>query len=301
MIHGLLVINKPENMGSHRVVEKVRELYKVHKVGHFGTLDPLAKGVLLIGLGNATKFFNFYIKKKKQYSGKIRFGFSTTTYDREGDPQTEKIPVNLNKVNIERILSTFTGKILQTPPIFSAKKFKGKPLYKYARQKQEVELKPVPIEIFQLSGEVLDRETLGFKALTSSGTYIRSLAHDIGKAVGVGAYLLELTRECIGEFCLKDSFSLDEITLRVRDNSATSLIIPIEALLPEFPKIIVSHGGRKGVMNGMPLSPNDIVKIISGDNHIHFFRLFDDEGKLLAIARKNNEKQNFKPFIVFPE
>jgi tRNA pseudouridine55 synthase len=299
MIHGLVLVNKSKHITSHTVVEKIRKLFKVKKVGHFGTLDPLAQGLLLIGMGNATKFFDFYIKKKKLYSGHIKFGYATTTYDAEGVPLAEKKEVNLVQIDIPALLSRFTGKQLQTPPIYSAKKFKGKPLYKYARQNKKVEVKPIHIEIFSLKGKVVDRETLWFEALTSTGTYIRSLAHDMGQIVGVGAYLEELTRLAVGEFHLKDACTLEELTRHVEASEISRVVTPIEALLPEFPKIIVTPGGRKGILNGMPLLPEDIIKVITTDNTENF-RLFDDEGKLLAIARKDEKLMRFKPYIVFP-
>jgi tRNA pseudouridine55 synthase len=298
MIHGLTLVNKPKNITSHTVVEKIRKLFKVRKAGHFGTLDPLAEGLLLIGMGNATKFFNFYIEKKKLYSGCIKFGYATTTYDAEGDPLSEKKEVDLDQIDIPSLLSRFTGKQMQTPPIYSAKKIKGKPLYQYARQKKGVEIKPVGIEIFFLKGRVVDKESLWFDALTSSGTYIRSLAHDMGEIVGVGAYLDELKRVGVGEFHLKDAFTLEELAQHIETSEIYRVVTPIEALLPEFPKIIVTQGGRKGVLNGMPLLLEDILKIMTTGNTENF-RIFDDEGKLLAIARKDDKKMRFNPYIVF--
>lgn len=305
MIHGLILVNKQKHMTSHTVVDRLRKLLKVKKAGHFGTLDPLAEGLLLIGIGNATKFFDFYIKKKKQYSGKIAFGYATTTYDTEGEGISEKKEIDLGRIDIPALLSRFTGKQLQTPPIYSAKKFKGKPLYKYARENKEAEiqLKPANIEIFSLKGNVLDNETLWFEAITSSGTYIRSLAHDIGGAVGTGAHLGELIREGVGEFHLKDAFTLEELNRRVESGDISGVVTPIEALLPEFSKIIVNQGGRTGILNGQPLLPGDIMKIFTVDkknNNTETFRLFDDEGKLLAIARKDPKLMRFKPYIVFP-
>lgn len=300
MIHGLIQVNKPTGVTSHDVVEKIRKLFKIKKVGHFGTLDPLAEGLLLIGMGHATKFFDFYIKKRKLYSGKITFGYSTTTYDAEGDPTSEKQPIDLNKHDIPALLKAFTGKQDQTPPIYSAKKFKGKPLYKYARENKdaEVELKPVQVEICSLVGEIVDETTLWFRTETSSGTYIRSLAHDMGQKLEVGAFLQELIREGVGEFKLEDTFTLEEIAQSVEKDAISDVVTPIEVLLPEFPKIIVNQGGRKSVLNGKPLLPGDVTKIISAQSN-ETFRLFDDEGKLLAIARKDPKLMRFKPYIVF--
>lgn len=305
MIHGLLLINKPTHMTSHNVVDRVRKLFKIKKAGHFGTLDPMAQGLLLIGMGNATKFFDFYTKKRKLYSGRIVFGFATTTYDREGEPVGEKIETDLTappySTSLNSILAKFTGKLMQLPPIYSAKKFKGKPMYKYARENRdaEVEIKPAEVEIFSLEGKVLAPETLWFRTETSSGTYIRSLAHDIGQEAGTGAHLGELIREKSGEFHLDDAFTLEELEQKVEAGDISSVVTPIEALLPEFPKIIITPAGRKGVINGMPLLPRDVAKIIQSERD-DFFRIFDDQGKLLAISTKDEKLARFKPYMVFP-
>lgn len=301
MLHGLIQINKSPGISSHAVVEEIRHIFKMKKVGHFGTLDPLASGLLLIGLGNATKFFDFYIKKKKVYSGKIIFGYSTTTYDAEGDPTTEKKEIDLNTIDIKALLSEFTGKQMQMPPIYSAKKFKGKPMYQYARENKEdqVDIKSVPVEVYTFKGNIVNQNTLWFRTETSSGTYIRSLAHDIGKRVGVGAYLDELVREGVGEFFLENAFSIEEIEKHVTEGNIGNVVTPIEILLPEFSKIIVTPGGRDSVLNGQHILPGDVAKIIPVENNENF-RIFDDEGKLLAIACKDPKLIRFKPYIVFP-
>ncbi|MCK5056158.1 MAG: tRNA pseudouridine(55) synthase TruB, partial [Candidatus Aminicenantes bacterium] len=300
MIQGLIVLNKPGNITSHDAVDKIRTIFNMKKVGHFGTLDPLAEGILLIALGKATKFFDFYVKKRKLYSGVIKFGYSTATYDSEGAPVSEKKEIDLRKTDIKEILSGFTGKIAQVPPIYSAKKVKGKPLYKYARENIEVKIKPVNIEIFSLQGKVLGKDTLWFEALTSSGTYIRSLAHDIGQKTGVGAFLESLKRVKIGEFDIRDSVTLDRLTEEVKSGNITKVVTPIESLLPEFPKIIVNQGGRKAVLNGMPLEVKDIIKVLSTEKS-EYFRLFDEEGKLLSISRKDAKLMRFNSFIVFSD
>jgi len=298
MIHGLLVINKVKNFTSHDVVERVRKLFGTKKVGHFGTLDPFAEGVLLVAIGHTTKFFNFYIKKRKLYSGIIKFGFATNTYDGEGEPLAPAKKIDLNQIDIPAVLADFSGKIQQKPPIYSAKKYKGKPLYKYARLDQVPEIKSVEVEIFSLQGEIVDIDQLGFRTLTSSGTYIRSLAHDIGERVGVGAYLLELKRECIGEFDLGSAVKLDELEKCSSIEELLQFVLPIESLLPEFSKIICSEGGREAVLHGRSLSAIDVEKVIRGEDNTNF-RLFDNEGKLLAIARKAEDKKAFQPYIVF--
>ncbi len=300
MISGLVVINKSKNISSHAVVANIRKLFDIKKAGHFGTLDPMAEGVLLVGIGKATKFFNFYMKKKKLYSGIIKFVFSSSTYDMEGSPTSEKKEVDLTNIDIDSLLSDFTGEILQAPPIYSAKKYKGKPSYKYARENKKIELKPVKVKIYFLKGKIISKDSLRFEALTSSGAYVRSIAHDLGQKAGVGAYLEELKREKIGEFGLNKAFSIEELVKNKNLLDITKFIIPIETLLPEFPKIIINQVGRKAVLNGMPLLAKDVIKIFPAESDI-YFRLFDEQGKLLAIAQKEENKMRFRSNIVFPE
>lgn len=300
MISGLLVVNKASNMTSHAVVEKIRTLYRIPKVGHFGTLDPMAEGILLVGIGKATKFFDFYIQKKKLYSGTIKFGCPTSTYDREGTPLSEIHDIDLNGIDLDSLLSEFTGEIQQIPPAYSAKKHKGKPLYKYAREKKPVDIKPVMVTVYSLKGKILNPDTLWFEAQTSAGTYIRSLAHDMGQKLGVGAYLDTLKRLSIGEFDLTAAVSSEQLSNRIHITDFSKLVIPIESLLPEFPKVIVTETGKRGVINGVPLVPKEIIKIFPSINKT-YFRIFDEEGKLLAIARKDDKIRQFNPFIVFPD
>jgi tRNA pseudouridine55 synthase len=300
MIHGLIVVNKEKGVTSHTVVERIRRLYGTKKAGHFGTLDPQATGVILIALGQATRFFDFYVKLEKLYTGLIRFGFATSTYDSEGEPQGAKQGIDLFRIDLEALLAQFRGAQMQLPPMFSAKKFKGRPLYKYARRHQEVTVKPAAVNIHQLTGRVIDHETMEFAALTSAGTYIRSLAHDLGQKAGVGAFLLELKRERIGAFTLQQALTLGEIEALAAAGNALRAVTPIEMLLGEFPKMIVNPAGRRCICNGMVLKASDVLKIFPGVSN-DYFRIFDDAGKLLAIAEKEPQAMSFKSAMVFPE
>jgi tRNA pseudouridine55 synthase len=299
MIHGLIAVNKEKGISSHAVVAQVRRLFHTKKAGHFGTLDPIATGLLLVALGQATRFFDFYVKQDKLYSGLIRFGYATRTYDSEGPPLGAKQAVDLGRVDLEALLAGFRGKRLQMPPAFSAKKFKGKPLYTYARRDQPVSIAAVEVCIHELTARVLDSETLEFRALTSSGTYIRSLAHDLGQVVGCGAYLLELKREKIGDFTLEQAVTLGQAEAMAASGNALQAVIPIEKLLEEFPKMIVNQAGRRCVSNGMALKASDVLKIFPAASTA-FFRIFDDEGKLLAIVEKEPNAMSFKPYLVIP-
>ncbi len=152
MIHGLIAVNKEKGISSHALVARIRRLFDTKKAGHFGTLDPNATGLLLIALGQATRFFDFYVKQDKLYSGLIRFGYATSTYDSEGKPREAKQEVDLGKIDLEALLAGFRGEQMQLPPAFSAKKFKGKPLYSYARRQQEVPINAVAVSIHELTG-----------------------------------------------------------------------------------------------------------------------------------------------------
>lgn len=298
MINGMVTVAKEKGVSSHDVVKKVKKIFKVKKAGHFGTLDPLAEGLLLVGVGNATKFFDFFVGKNKIYSGLIKFGYATTTYDSEGEIIGKEKDIDLKKIDLEDILSSFRGKIIQYPPIYSAKKHKGIPLYKYARKDIEVEISPKEVEIFSLETEIKERNLLWFRAETSSGTYIRSFAHNIGEKAGSGAFLDKLVREGIGEFTLDDASTLVELEKVEWGKGVYRSLKPIELMLPEFPVITVTYNGRRVVLNGGMLSLNDILKI-SSKSESENYRIFDDDGNLLAIARKDLKLHKFKPFIVF--
>ncbi len=299
MIHGLIAVDKEKGISSHDAVARVRRLLHTKKAGHFGTLDPNATGLLLIALGQATRFFDFYVKQDKLYSGLIRFGYATSTYDAEGSPLDEKRPCDLGNIDLEALLSGFRGPMLQAPPAFSAKKFKGKPLYTYARRQQPVSIAPVEVRIHELTGRAIAADTLEFRARTSSGTYIRSLAHDLGQKAGCGAFLLELKREMIGAFRLEQAVTLERLAELEAEGNALQAVIPIERLLEDFPKMIVNPAGRRCISNGMALKASDVLKIFPAASS-DFFRIFDDEGKLLAIAEKEPHAMSFKPYLVIP-
>jgi len=295
---GLLLINKNSGISSHNAVKQVREIFGVRKAGHFGTLDPMAKGLLLIGTGNVTKFFDFYIKGKKRYAGIIEFGHSTTTYDCEGDITGDRTKIDLNKIDMDKFICGFRGKIDQVPPIYSAKKHKGQPLYKYARKNIQVDILPRTVEIFSLYYKIISKTEMSFEAETSAGTYIRSLANDIGAKVGCGAFLKELERTGIGSFSVEDAISLKELKELKESNVISKSFIPIESLLTEFPRIVVNHEGMSRTLNGAPVTADQILKISSESDSGHY-RIFDDDGNLLAISDRDKRLARFNPFLVF--
>jgi len=300
MIHGLLPCDKERGISSFATVEKARRLLHVKKAGHFGTLDPMATGLLLIGLGHVTKFFDLFLKKEKTYSGVIRLGYATTTFDQEGEPTCEPRPVALERIDLAALEKRFSGPQEQLPPRYSAKKYRGEPLYAYARRGEEAPIKTQQIVVHEFHLEPRPPDSLFFRIRSSSGTYIRSLANDIGEFLGTGGHLAELVRERVGEYTLDQAHSLPAIAAAAAAGQAEQLVIPIESLLPEFAKVIVSPGGRRAVTQGMDLKPGDILKIYPSTDPARF-RIFDETGKLLALATREPGRPVFRPLMVFPE
>jgi len=210
---GFILINKPAGITSHDVVDKLREITKIKRIGHAGTLDPFATGLLILGIGRGfTKKLSAFQKKDKEYIATLRLGAESDTFDREGkivEKKIEKIP---ERKEIEEVLKNFLGEIEQIPPAFSAKKIKGKKLYELARKGIKVEPKPQKVKIYEISILEYKFPYLKIKVKCSSGTYIRSLANDIGKKLGCGAYVEELKRTKIGEFSLKSAVEFSKLT-----------------------------------------------------------------------------------------
>ncbi len=210
-MNSVLIIDKPAGLTSHDVVNRARRILHERSIGHLGTLDPMATGVLPLVTGNLTRLAQFYTSSEKTYEGTIRFGFATDTYDAEGDPITEPQPVALRPEQLEAVAARFRGVIQQTPPPFSAKKIKGVPAYKLARQQKEVKLEPVQVEIKEFEILEVTADRARFRAHVTSGTYMRSVAHDMGRELACGAHLESLRRTAVAEFTLADAHTLEEL------------------------------------------------------------------------------------------
>ena len=204
----IVLINKPQDWTSFDVVNKIRRTLKIKKVGHAGTLDPFATGLLFVGVGKGTKQLNQFTKLDKTYRAIIKLGVETDTYDRTGKIVKEADASLISREQVEQMLKQMQGEMLQLPPMFSAKKVNGKPLYKLARKGKEIERKPQKVTVYQ--AKLLDWQAplLTVELKVSKGTYIRSYAHDLGQALNTGAILQELVRTEIGEFSLTESFEL---------------------------------------------------------------------------------------------
>jgi len=307
---GLILIDKPVALTSHDVVLQIRESLHFRKVGHFGTLDPLATGLLLIAVGRTTRFFPFYSKMDKSYRGTIKLGWATSTYDTEGEPITEPVSSWPPREEIEDIFQSFLGRVRQLPPLFSAKKFKGKPLYYLARQQKEVKRQPIEIEIYRFQLINYQPPLIEFELDCSSGTYVRTLAHDLGEKLGCGAHLYQLTRTKIGHLDLKLSFTLEKIAELAAKQEYEKFIIPLEKLLPFFPKLILDERGSFLISQGNSVSERRIIQRLPAEEDFSFhrsqppeemafiFRAFNLQGQLLGLAKYQSEKRSFQPFLV---
>jgi tRNA pseudouridine55 synthase len=213
-MNGVIIVDKPAGWTSHDVVNRMRRILQQRSIGHLGTLDPLATGVLPLVTGSLTRLAQFYTASEKTYEGVIRFGFATNTYDADGASATEPTPVTLSLEPIQQLAAEFHGVIEQIPPPFSAKKIHGVPAYKLARKEKEVILKPVQVEIKEFVILSVQADRAHFRARVSSGTYMRSIAHEMGQRLGCGAHLESLRRTAVAEFDITQAHTIEEIEAR---------------------------------------------------------------------------------------
>jgi len=238
-MNGFLIVDKPAGMTSHDVVNAVRRMTGIRRVGHAGTLDPMATGVLVLALGAATRLMQFIDGSDKTYRATLRLGETTTTYDADGDI-VERRPVTVSQTDIEAGLARFRGDIAQIPPMYSAVKVKGQKLYKLARQGKEIERAPRPVTIYRL--DVLDwaLPDVTIEVVCSAGTYVRSLAHDLGQTLGCGAHLIALTRTAAGEFRVEDSHTLEALEALAHAGRLAEVLLPPETALTALPVIVLT-------------------------------------------------------------
>lgn len=258
----------------------MRRIAGTKKIGHLGTLDPSATGVLPLVIGRATRLAQFYTRNDKLYEGIIEFGYSTDSYDAEGTPTSPKTEVTLDRETLEKVLDRFRGRFEQTPPPVSAKKIAGRPAYELARKNQPVELKPVPIEIFSL--EVLSMAGCQAKVRVhcSGGTYVRSIAHDAGQAMGCGAFLRELRRMASGDFTIEQARSLEALETMSKESRLTEVLIPASRLLPHFPAETVDITTTAQIRNGRDFRVSPFVV----RNDARYVKAVTTHGELVAIG-----------------
>ncbi len=309
---GALVIDKPPGKTSHDVVDAVRHLAGFRQIGHLGTLDPLATGVLVLLLGRATRLVQFYTGRRKRYTAGFRFGFATDTYDSDGEPQGPDTAPALDRAALENLARERIGRFPQTPPAFSAKKVKGRPAYELARKKQPVELKLIDVELFEFRLSEVDGSIARFLIECSSGTYIRSLAHEMGEKLGCGAHLAEITRTAVGEFSLEQGVKLEELAEAARSGKFADYLIRLENLLPNFPRVNVlpiierrvRHGTKFNISPAQiqpgraELPPGATTQLDGGQPRPPRLRVFSQQNSLIAIAEAVVPR-TYQPVVVF--
>jgi tRNA pseudouridine55 synthase len=272
-MNGVLVVDKPAGMTSHDVVASVRRLANERSVGHLGTLDPDATGVLPLLLGRLTRLAQFYLGSEKQYEGEIRLGFATDTYDASGEALGPPAPVNVTLEQVRAAAERFRGEIEQMPPPFSAKKIAGVPAYKLARSKKEVKLEPARVTVHGLEIENISGDRLRFRARVSAGTYLRSLAHDLGIALGTGAHLGSLRRTAVAEFTLDDARTLDEMAAAATSGTFAEKVIHPRRILPHMPSVSATEESAGMICHGravnLPeMSSAPLVKVFRGQQEL---------------------------------
>jgi tRNA pseudouridine55 synthase len=278
-MNGVLILDKPSGLTSHDVVNRVRRILHERSVGHLGTLDPSATGVLPIVIGNCTRLAQFYTASEKIYEGAIHFGFATDTYDAEGEPTTPQQDVQVTLEEVDQLAAAFRGCIQQLPPPFSAKKIKGVPAYKLARKGKEVPLEPVTVEIREL--EILSAEgtLVKFRARVTSGTYMRSLAHDLGQKLGCGAHLRSLCRVALAEFVLADAIGLEQLTAASSQGEVENLFVHPRKLLPGLPAVTATDADASRIRNGRSVNLPELSRARQ-------VKVFQGQRELIAIATR---------------
>ncbi|RZU43290.1 tRNA pseudouridine(55) synthase TruB [Edaphobacter modestus] len=277
-MNGLLVIDKSAGITSHDVVAIVRRASGERSIGHLGTLDPMATGVLPLLMGKYTRLAQFLGQSDKWYEGRIRFGYATDTFDAEGTPSSPPKPLTLTLEQLRRLAESFRGELDQVPPVYSAKKIQGVPAHKLARAGAEVAVKPARITIHDFQLLSLDAEEAAFTMHVSAGGYVRSVAQELGQLAGCGAHLSMLRRTRAGAFTLDHTISIDELKSLTPSGIEARLPHP-RTLLPEMPSVTVDEQTAGRLRNGLQVNVPDF-------SHAPLIKIFTSPVDLLAIGRR---------------
>jgi tRNA pseudouridine55 synthase len=280
IVNGVIVVDKPAGMTSHDVVNRVRRITGNRKIGHLGTLDPLATGVLPLVVGRATRLAQFFTTSDKKYDARIRFGYSTDTYDREGVSTSEPVEPIFTREDLEAALGHFRGTFMQTPPPVSAKKVGGQPAYKLARKQIAVELKPVEVTVFALDLVGFGEGCARVLAHCSAGTYVRAIAHELGTRLGCGAFVDELRRTASGDFTEEQSHTLEALARLAESGAWSDAVIPAARLLPQFPSAFVDATTAGNIRQGKDFR----VSPFRAQPSAKYVKAVGADGELVAIG-----------------
>lgn len=289
-MNGVLVVDKPSGPSSHDVVVRVRRATGAARVGHTGTLDPLASGVLPLVVGRATRLARFVGAGPKVYEARIRLGVATDTYDAQGTPVAPPRPTTdlPNRATLEAALAGFRGELVQTPPPFSAKKIGGRRAYELARRRRPVTPAPVTVRVHAIELVAFDGGSADVRLEVSAGFYVRSLAHELGVRLGCGAHLEALRRTRTGPFDLTGAVPLD--TVEAEGERALSRLVPLEALLPDWPRAVVTAELAARVAHGaaVPVPARAEAGAEEEPEGGRMVRVFSPDGRLIALARRES-------------
>ena len=300
MIDGILNLNKPRGPTSHDIVNRVRALTGIRRVGHAGTLDPLATGVLLICIGRATRVAEYLMAGRKVYRACVQLGVTTDTYDAEGQVVSEVKGVpQVDRDRIESVLADFRGTISQVPPMYSAIKHKGTPLHRLARQGIEVRREPRQVEIFRLELTTWKPPDFTLEVECSSGTYVRSLADDLGQALACGAHLTGLTRLASGEFRQEASVSLEELSQAASEDRWPDLLHPIDAALTHFPSLRLDARAAQKICSGQAVDLVQSPPLEGKEKSVWMARAYGPDNTFLALVKYDGDSGVWRPHKVF--
>jgi len=280
-LDGVIVVDKPQQWTSHDVVSKMRGIAGTRRVGHLGTLDPIATGVLPLMIGQATRLARFWDGSEKEYEAVVRFGFATSTYDRAGEPCGPDTTPNITAEQIEACLSPMRGEIEQTPPPVSAKKINGVPAYKLARKNIAVDLAPVPVSIYELSLLGVEGTRAQLRVRCSAGTYVRSIAHQLGLSLGCGAHIDSLVRTRSGPFRIGQASTLEQLQGLKDEGRLAEALVATHDLLPEFPPVFVDDVAVTHIRQGRDFNVSPF-RVNTGAPHV---KAIGPDGRLVAIGR----------------
>lgn len=293
-ISGVLVVDKPIGMTSHDVVAIVRKGTGIRRIGHIGTLDPRASGVLVLLVGPAVRLSEYLVTDTKRYEALITFGATSNTYDADGEVQETGIVVNLDEETVLAAMERFTGTIVQRPPNYSALKIKGKKAYQLARAGVEFEIPEREVTVFDFELVEFNPPDIAVEVYCSSGTYIRSLAHDLGAALGCGGYLRELRRTKSGKFSLRQAVPLDDLKFSFEEGDWYQYLIPAIDALGEFPEVVLEEEDEMAIRCGKRIAMGDVAPNADG-----LAKGVSVQGELVAILVADSETNEWQPKKVF--
>ena len=292
---GVIVIRKEKGFTSHDVVAKLRGILHMKKIGHTGTLDPDAEGVLPVALGKATRLVDMITDKEKTYEAVMRLGVVTDTQDMSGTVLSQTAELHVTEEELRAVIESFVGDYMQVPPMYSALKVNGKKLYELVREGKTVERKPRPVHFYEIEILEINLPLVHFRVTCSKGTYIRTLCHDIGEKLGCGAAMETLLRTKVGRFTLDDAITLAQTEEAVKNGTIESKVLGIEEILAEYPRVCCTKEGDRLLANGNPL----VQTLVDAEEKDGWTRMCNSEGNFAGVYQWDEKRDRYFPVKMF--